>query len=127
MQAFGDSLLFIGMFGFLALFPTALALYYLRSFDKFWTAFSIAALLLAIIGMLAAVMMGRPLHSSWVVGFFGLLKVLGAPLFALCFSICAVIAPTRRSRRLLIAAAAIEFVVSAYVFLCLVVLGHWLH
>jgi hypothetical protein len=128
MQAFGDSLLFIGWFGFLALFPTALALYHLRSFEKFWTAFSIAALLVAMLGVVAAVMMGRPLHSSWeVLGFFRLLTVLVAPLFGLCFSICGVIAPTRQSRRLLITAAAIEFVVSAYVFLCLAVLGRWLY
>lgn len=129
MQAFGDFLLFVGLFGFLALFPTALALYYLRPFEMFWKVFSVASLVLAISGLLAAVMIGRPQQSPWavlVVGFFGLVKILGAPLLGFGFLMCAVIAPTRRSRRFLIAAAAIEFVVSAYVFVCLVVLGHWL-
>ena len=35
MYAFGDLILFIGLFGFLALFPTGLALYFL--FRKFQT------------------------------------------------------------------------------------------
>jgi hypothetical protein len=129
MQAFGDFLLLVGLFGFLALFPTALALYYLRPFEKFWRVFSIASLVLAISGLLAALMIGRlqrPPGAILGVGFFGLVEILGAPLLGLCFSTCAVIAPTRSSRRFLFAAAGIEFVVSAYVFVCLVVLGHWL-
>jgi len=129
MQAFGDFLLFVGLFGFLALFPTALALYHLRPFEKFWRVFSIASLVLAVSGLLAAVMIGRPQQSPWavlVVGFFGLVKILGAPLLGFGFLMCAVIAPTRRSRRFLIAAAAIEFVVGAYVFVSLVIVGHWL-
>src|ERR1700716_562055 len=128
MQAFGDFLLLVGLFGFLALFPTALALYYLRPFEKFWRVFSIASVVLAISGLLAAVMIGRlqrPPGAILGVGFFGLMEILGAPLLGLCFSTCAVIAPTRSSRRFLFAAAGIEFVVSAYVFVCLVVLGHW--
>ena len=129
MQAFGDFLLLVGLFGFLALFPTALALYYLRPFEKFWRVFSIASLVLGISGLLAALMIGRlQRHPGAIlgVGFFGLVEILGAPLLGLCFSTCAVIAPTRSSRRFLFAAAGIEFVVSAYVFVCLVVLGHWL-
>ena len=129
MQAFGDALLFAGVFGLLALVPTALALYYLRPFEKFWVAFSIASLALAATGPVAALLMGR-LHQSYsaavLVGFFGLLKVLGAPLFGLGFVICAVIAPTGRSRGRLVAAAGIEFVVGAYAFFCLLVVGHWL-
>ena len=77
MQAFGDTLLFAGVFGLLALVPTALALYYLRPFEKFWVAFSIASLALAATGPVAALLMGR-LHQSYsaavLVGFFGLLK-----------------------------------------------------
>ncbi len=129
MQAFGDSLLFAGMFGLLALIPTALALYYLRPFKKFWTVFSIASLAVAATGPVAAVLMGR-LHQSHsaavLAGFFGLLKVLGAPLFGLAFVVCAVIAPTGRSRLRLVAAAGIEFAVAAYAFFCLLVVGHWL-
>ena len=64
--------------------------------------------------------------AAMAVGFLGLLKVLGAPLFGIGFLICAGIAPMRRSRRVLLAAAAIEFTVSAYAFFCLFVLGLWL-
>ena len=132
MQAFGDSLLFVGLFGFLALIPTALALYYLRPVEKFWKVFSGASLALAATGPVAAVMMGRSHQSPGVilvVGLFALLKVLGAPLLGVGFLICAVIAPTQpnqRSRWLLVTAATIEFAVSAYVFLCLFIFGHWL-
>ena len=129
MQAFGDSLLFVGVLGFLSLIPTAIALYYLRPFARFWTAFSIACLALAATGPVAALLMGR-LHPSGsgavVLGFLGLMKVLGAPLIGLGFVVCAAIAPSGRSRWRLAAAAAIEFVVGAYAFFCLLVVGHWL-
>jgi hypothetical protein len=132
MQAFGDSLLFVGLFGFLALIPTALALYFLRPFEKFWTVFSVASLAIAATGPVAVLMIGMSQRSpgapgaGMAVGGLGLLKVLGASLFGIGFLICAGIAPMRRSRRVLLAAAAIEFTVSAYAFFCLFVLGHWL-
>src|SRR5258708_39879208 len=129
MQVFGVSLLIIGLFGILALVPTALAFYFLRSSGIFWNVFSIASLAFAATGAVAAVMIGRPLHSSWAAlfqGFFGLLIILGAPLFGFGFLIAALIAPIRRSRWTLVSAAAIEVTVSAYAFYCLFVLGHWL-
>jgi hypothetical protein len=43
-----------------------------------------------------------------------------------CSMIYAIIAPTLRSRRVLLTAAVIEFAVSAHAFVCLVVLHHWL-
>jgi hypothetical protein len=128
MQAFGDLLLFIGLFGVLALVPTTLALYFLRASGKFWTVFSIASLALAATGPVAAIMLATPQKFpslGLIVGLFGLLKVLGAPLFGLGFLICAVVAPIRSSRRVLLAAAGIEFTVSAYAFFCLFVAGHW--
>jgi hypothetical protein len=129
MQAFGDLLLLIGLFGVLALVPTTLALYFLRASEKFWTVFSIASLALAATGPVAALMIARPQNFpslSLIVGLFGLLKVLGAPLLGLGFLICAVIAPIRRPRRVLLAAAGIEFAVGAYAFFCLFVVGHWI-
>jgi hypothetical protein len=127
MQAFGDMLLFLGIFGFLALFPTALALHFLRPVEKFWTVFSIASLALAATGPVA-LLVGKPYLSPWLllfVGIFGLWEVLGAPLLCLGFVFCALIAPARRPRRLLIAASGIEFAVGAYAFYCLFILGHW--
>jgi hypothetical protein len=60
------------------------------------------------------------------VGFFGLLRLFGAPLLGFAFLIGAFFALTRRARRVLLTAAMIEGAVAAYVFLSLFVLGHWL-
>lgn len=128
MQAFGDMLFFFGLYGLLALVPTAMALYFLRPFEKFWTVFSTASLALSATGLLAELMMRRAQQFPWamfVVGFFGLLKILGAPLFGMGFLICAALAPFRRPRRVLLAAAAVEFTVCAYAIFCFLVLGHW--
>jgi hypothetical protein len=127
MQAFGDSLGFLGLFGLLALIPTALALFFLRPFEKFWTAFSIACLALAATGPVAALMMSRTPSSSSaaLIGLFGLLKVLGAPLFGLAFLLCTAIAPTRRSRWVLLTATMIEFAVGGYAFFFLFMKSHW--
>jgi hypothetical protein len=40
MYAFGDFLLFVVVFGTLSLAPTALALFFLRRVEKFWTGLS---------------------------------------------------------------------------------------
>ena len=127
MQAFGDLILFVGVFGVLALVPTALALWFLRAFPTFWLALSIAALALAATGPIAAAMIQRMDQLAGVlVAFLGLLRVLAAPLLALGFAICALIAPTGRSRGALLAAAVIEGAVGAYLVFCLFVLGRWL-
>src|SRR5579863_5572361 len=129
MQAFGDSLRFLGLFGFLALFPTALALYFLRPVEKFWSLFSGASLAIAATGPVFALLIVRRDGALWagpIVGLFGLLKVLGAPLFGLGFLICAAFAPIGRSRWVLVAAAGIEFTVGSYAYFCLWVLGRWL-
>lgn len=122
MYAFGDAILFAAVFGFTALFPTGLILYFLRPFPKFWTALSITSLPLAVTGPAAALLngwaSGRPLHQPILVvlAFFGVLRVFAAPLLFAGFIICAFLAPTQRPRRLLLAAAAIESTVGAYVF-----------
>jgi hypothetical protein len=123
MQAFGDAVLFLGVVGIAALFPTALALYYLRPYERFWIAFSVSCLVLSITGPFALVVhafagMFDFQHPLWVVaGFAELLRTAGAPLLAVAFLVCAVIAPARIPRRVLLTAAAIESAVSAYTFL----------
>ena len=129
MQAFGDMLRFLGLFAVLALFPTVLALYFLRPVEKFWDIFSIAALVIAATGPVAEVMMGRhhlPPFIMFPVGSLGLLKILGSPLFCIGFAICALISPSRIARWRLLGAAGIEFVVIVYGVFCLVVVKHWL-
>ena len=51
MYAFGDLILFLGVFGILELFPTGLALYFLRRFERFWTVFSAAVLAFSVTGL----------------------------------------------------------------------------
>jgi hypothetical protein len=129
MAAFGDLLGFIGLLGILSLPPTALALYFLRPFAKFWTIFSIASLSLATLGVVSAALMGKqhlPPWSMLLVGFFGLVIVLGAPLLGISFLGFAWLAPKGSSRSRLIAAATIEFAVCAYATFCMVVVRHWL-
>jgi len=70
MQAFGELILFVGMFGVLALAPTALALFFLRPFEKFWTVFSLVSLAFAATGPVAAAMIhGGTGRSSGFSGF----------------------------------------------------------
>lgn len=129
MAAFGDFLLFCGLFGVMALVPTVLAFYYLRRSEWFWNTFSVASLAFAATGPVAAAMMGRTQQAPWavlLVGLFGLLRLLGAPLLGFCFLIAAFLASFKRARQALLAAALIEGVVAAYVFFSLVVRGRWL-
>lgn len=130
MQAFGDMLLLLGLFGFLCVFPTALALYFLRPVAVFWTVLAIASLAFASTGPLAAGLVPH-LGSSdrslvMLLGFLGLLRILGAPLVCLAFLTCAVFAPARRPRRAELVAAFLEGGVSIYVFVSLFVFHHWL-
>ena len=133
MQAFGDLMLFLGMFGTLSLVPTGLGLFFLRKSRTFWTLFSILALAFAVTGPVAALTVRS---GAAFVGFVGIPRILGAPLFCLAFLIGALIAPRHphrpflRSIRaggwLLLASAALEAATSAYACLCLLILGHWL-
>jgi len=123
MQAFADVMLFFAMFGFLSLVPTGLALFFLRRAERLWTVFSFACLAFAVTGPAAAVMIPR---DATIIGFVGLPRALGAPLFCLAFLISAVIAPRHCPRWPMLVAALIEAGVTAYVCLCLFILGHWL-
>jgi len=127
MQAFGDLLLFFGLWFLFSLVPTALALFWLREFPRLWMALAIAALIFAATGPVAAALVQRtddPLGAA--AGLLGLPRVLGAPLLAVGFAVCALIAPTGRARGVMLAAAAIEGAVGVYMVLCLFVLGRWL-
>lgn len=52
MYAFGDGLVFLAVFGVVAILSTALALYFLRPRRSFWAAFSTAALAFVAAGVL---------------------------------------------------------------------------
>jgi hypothetical protein len=113
MYAFGDLLLFIAVFGILALFPTGLALYFLRPVEKFWAVLSIGFLSIAVIGLCTAPVMGlgftQPRQSILIlVAGIGILSALSAPALALAFGIATLLAPAGRWRWILLAATGIE-------------------
>ena len=54
MYAFGDWLLFIAVFSAVVLFPTGLALYFLRPCRRFWVAISVTAVMIAATAIMAA-------------------------------------------------------------------------
>lgn len=126
MAAFGEFLLFCGLWSILSLAPTALWLVFLRPYPRFWRVFAVACLLLAATGPVAALMMGPALAPAWVLlHFLALLKVLGAPVLALGLLVCAAIAPLRRARLTLLGAAGLEAATAAYAFVSLFILQRW--
>jgi len=125
MYAFGDAMLFGAVFGVAALLPTGLGLYYLRPVRSFWNLLAIAALPLAATGPVCAgaLELLRHLQSAPALlqacACFGVLRMLGAPLLAAGFLLCACLAPTRFPRWALLGATAVESLVAAYSFV------HW--
>jgi hypothetical protein len=129
MQAFGDSLWFAGVFGLLALVPTGMAFHYLRPFESFWFVVSLVALAIAATGPIFALTIRHtpePHSAMVVIGFLGLLRILGAPLLCLAFLLGGLLTPVKRARGFFFVAAGLEGLVSAYAFLCMFVLRHWL-
>ena len=123
MFAFGQSILFMLVFGGLALIPTVLAFYFLRASEKFWNGFALLCLVFSIIGIVVvvtnALINARILHisesSAAVVSLFGVLGAFGGPILIIGFLILAVIAPSRHPRILLLASAGLEIVGELYV------------
>lgn len=119
MYAFGDAVLFVAVFGVLALVPTAAALVFLRPYRHFWMVLATIGMAFAITG-LAAVMLftvGRHAEApSPMATWAGLsvLRILAAPLLALASLVCAAVAPYRFPRLMLLVATVVEAGVSAY-------------
>ena len=114
MAAFADFILFVEVFGVAAAAPTALASYFLRPFRNICTVFATGCLALAATGLLAAVVVfwTRSLHAE--IGLLGALAPAGelrtilSPILAPSFLVSVPLAPTRRCRWILLAAAAME-------------------
>ena len=118
MYAFGDAVLFVAVFGVVALVPTAAVLFFLRPYRRFWAVLSTFGLAVAVTGIMAVVLfaVGRSAGPSAIatLGAFSVLRILVAPLFALAFLMCTVFSPYRFPRWALLATAASEVAVSAY-------------
>jgi len=118
MYAFGDALLFIGVFGLSSLVPTAALLLFLRPYRRFWIALSAVVLVVAATAIAATILFAIDRHSApasmsgWAI--LSVLRILVAPLFALSFFVCAVLSPYRSPRFVLLGASALEAAACAY-------------
>ena len=123
MYAFGDSLLFIAVFGVVSTIPTGLTLVFLRQSWKFWILLCVVALVVASTSLAAiAVIMSEshkfmPSASLWP----GLsaVRLFVSPFIAASVGLSALFAPEAGFRRYLFGAAAMEGVSSVYGFF------HW--
>jgi hypothetical protein len=119
MYAFGDVIVFVGIFGVCALLPTGTALLFLRSCDSFWKVISILGVATASTGIAATLVyaVGRHANSgSWAEwGAFAVLRILAAPLLVLTFTVCAFFSPNRAPRTAFVIAALMEAAVSFYI------------
>lgn len=118
MYAFGDATLFAWVLGVASLFPTGAALHFLREFRGFWNWLAAGSAIIACAGVLAAILfiVGRDAgHGELLVmaADFSVIRILVAPLMALCFVVCAWFAPHRVHRAIFIGAAVAELAVSA--------------
>ena len=121
MYAFGDLILFVGVFAILALFPTGLALYFLRPFGKFWTVLTTLSLAWAVTGIGAAFMIAfastQPPQSLWrAAASFGVVRMLLAPPIGTALALATFIAPTQRLRWILLGTTVTEGAVGTYTF-----------
>ncbi|HTS88979.1 MAG TPA: hypothetical protein VMG41_10850 [Gemmatimonadales bacterium] len=118
MYAFGDAMLFVVVFGVVALLPTAAALLLLRPYPRFWKVLAGLALTVAALGVVSVCLFafGRRSTDSTLAhwGGYSVLAILAAPLLALAFLVTALLAPAGGARRALFAALAIEVAVVAY-------------
>lgn len=119
MYAFGDSVVFVAVFGVLALVPTGGALYLLRPYRRFWMVLSLLCLAVAVTGPAAAILYAAGRQAAapsplaiWVA--LSVLRILIAPLLALTFLVFALFTLDRSPRFVLLVATAMEAVVTAY-------------
>jgi len=122
MYDFGDSLLFLAVFGAAAVLPTGAALFFLRPYRSFWRVISVAALAVAATGLaaLVAYLAGRTADpgsglQAWSA--VSVLRFFAAPLFAPIFLLSGLFAPIRTSRIALLVATSVEAAVLACVAL----------
>jgi len=114
MYDFGDSLLFLAVFGVAAVPPTAATLFFLRPYRSFWFGLCVAAIAIAVTGVAAcleflaarAAFRTGSVLQAWSA--FAVLRILVAPLFALTFFLSGLFAPKRSFGIALLAAGVTE-------------------
>ena len=119
MYAFGDAFLWLNVFGICAAVPTAAALYFLRPYRRFWELIGFTGVVVAATGVMSAVVyyFARAAELSFLGVWAQLspLRMLIAPLLALVFLVCALMAPRGFPRIALLSAALMEMVVTGYI------------
>lgn len=117
MYAGGDILLFLAVFGAVALVPTGAGLVFVRAHPRFGAVLAGAALAVALSGALAWLTFvqpfGRTDPGGWlaIAGALAVFRLLGAPLVASGLAFAALVAPSRDSRRAVMVALAVEALV----------------
>ena len=119
MYAFGDSYLFIAVFGVLALVPTGALLYYLRPYRRFSVVLAGFGLVLASTGVAAVMLyaLGRDAAAPSFLAAaasFSVLRILLAPVLAPALLVVAMLTPHRFPRIALLTATFAELTVVAY-------------
>ena len=120
MVAFGDTLLFLGVFGLVSVVPTGAGLCFLRPYRLFWRLLSAAALLLAVTGLAACgedVLQRSAEAGSLLQAWSGVavLRMLVAPLLGVAFLTAGLLAPRRPFRLVLLGATLVETAICMYV------------
>jgi hypothetical protein len=115
MFAFGDSLLFLGVFVVAALPATGAALYFLRPYRPFWMALSAVAIANAALAIASITTFllkhGQTNPNDVGIGIsLAVLRLLVAPAIAPILFACGIFAPARSSRLVLFAATAVEVI-----------------
>lgn len=113
MTAFGDSVVFLGIFALAGTVPTGAGLYFLRPVNAFWNGLSYVVLAIAATAVAAAMLYatGRATPAgTWLgdLASWSVLRLLSAPLLAIAFGVAALFAPDRRARIAPALAAVIE-------------------
>jgi hypothetical protein len=122
MSAFGDSLLFLGVFAVCAVPSTGYAFYLLRSRPLFWRVLLSLAFVIVGTELVAFVveLIGRNAEIGTAISSaaaLAIIRILVAPMFALAFMVAGVFAPTRFARFAFFGATVVEGATFAIVFI----------
>jgi len=120
MLAFGDGILFLGVFGLAAIPPTGAALYFLRPFPAVWRIASVCVLAITATAPIAMAEIVAERTGGSVLGAWSPaapLRVLGAVFLAPAFLFFGVFAPVRFARLVFFSATALETATFAWAVL----------
>jgi hypothetical protein len=113
MHAFGESLLFLAVFGLSAIPATMAALFFLRPYRTFWYVAAVLALGITatvIIALINYLLPGNVNTAPGIWSTLAPLRILLAPLCVIAFFLSGLFAPIRVCRRIFLGAAGIEAV-----------------